>query len=76
MKTAVVNTGAPCTTGLTTVTVNPGSLAAGSLSQATVAPQATTHQTTKYVVVSAPNQPSIKTEIKEEPDTQQPMDLT
>lgn len=75
MKTAVVNTGPPSTTGLTTVTVNPGSLAAGSLTQAAVAPQAATHQTTKYVVVSAPNQPTIKTEIKEEPDTQ-PMDLT
>ncbi|XP_050734254.1 transcription initiation factor TFIID subunit 6-like [Eriocheir sinensis] len=75
MKTAVVNTGPPSSTGLTTVTVNPGSLAAGSLTQAAVAPQAAAHQTTKYVVVSAPNQPTIKTEIKEEPDTQ-PMDLT
>ncbi|KAK4319983.1 hypothetical protein Pmani_009125 [Petrolisthes manimaculis] len=82
MKTAVVNAGGPCgSAGLTTVTVNPNSLPAGSLSQATLA--ATTaishHQATKYVVVSAPNQPQIKTEIKEEvveaPPTQ-PMDLT
>lgn len=81
MKTAMVNQGGPCPTGLTTVAVNPGSLPAGSLSQASlatsaIAQQNSAPQTTKYVVVTAPNQVTIKTEIKEEVETPQPMDLT
>lgn len=81
MKTAVVNASGPCSTGLTTVTVNPGSLPAGSLSQATIAStaiaqQTAAHQPTKFVVVSAPNQVPIKTEIKEEVENPQPLDLT
>ncbi|XP_047498027.1 transcription initiation factor TFIID subunit 6-like isoform X1 [Penaeus chinensis] len=81
MKTAVVNAGG---TGLTTVTVNPSSLPAGSLSQnalttSALTSQSSTQQTTKYVVVTGPNQGTIKTEIKQETDLnqpQQPMDLT
>lgn len=81
MKTAVVNAGGA---GLTTVTVNPNSLPAGSLSQnalttSALTSQSSTQQTTKYVVVTGPNQGTIKTEIKQESDLnqpQQPMDLT